>query len=225
MGKKVKGLGMAVELNNGDCFKYTETVLSRVDAVVTDPPYGCKNNCDYTRFSGGLSPHRNYHSGIIGDDKPFSPSPWLAFPQVVLWGYQFFADKVPQGTVLVWNKRRESKLGKFMSDCELAWQKGGKGVYLFNHVWDGFDRETERGKVLHPSQKPVALMAWCIERITKPGDTVFDPFMGSGATGVACVQTGRNFIGCEIDENYFNIAKRRIEQAQMQMIMPLTEGT
>ena len=73
-----------------------------------------------------------------------------------------------------------------------------------------------REKVDHPTQKPVALMRHLVELFTVEGDTVLDPFMGSGTTGVACVQTGRNFIGVEIDEGYFNIAKKRIEQAQMQ---------
>ena len=73
----------------------------------------------------------------------------------------------------------------------------------------------------HPSPKPIEYMRKLIERVTSPGDTIFDPFMGSGTTGVACVQLGRSFIGIEIDENYFKIAKRRIEQAQLQMLLPL----
>ena len=63
-------------------------------------------------------------------------------------------------------------------------------------------------------------MRWIIENYTKPGATVFDPFMGSGTTGVACVQTGRNFIGCEIDAGYFEIAQRRIALAQQQPMLP-----
>lgn len=69
----------------------------------------------------------------------------------------------------------------------------------------------------HPTQKPVALMKWVLENYTNPGDTIFDPFMGSGTTGVACMQTGRKFIGCEIDEKYFAIAKKRIEDAAAQL--------
>jgi DNA modification methylase len=68
----------------------------------------------------------------------------------------------------------------------------------------------------HPTQKPVRLMEYLITKLTKPGDTVFDPFMGSGTTGVACINTGRNFIGCEIDSGYFDIARKRIEQAQIE---------
>jgi hypothetical protein len=73
----------------------------------------------------------------------------------------------------------------------------------------------------HPSPKDPDLMAWLVVNLTTPGDTILDPFMGSGTTGVACVQTGRNFIGMEIDPGYFEIARRRIEQAQAQMRMPL----
>lgn len=79
----------------------------------------------------------------------------------------------------------------------------------------------ERG--FHPNQKPVAMLEYFIRTYTNPGDTVFDPFMGSGSTGVACVQTGRNFIGCDNDAGYFAIAQKRIAEAQLQL--PLLEVT
>lgn len=188
----------------------------KITALVSDPPYGCHNDCDYTRFTGGLSPSRNYHEGIVGDNQPFDPRPWLNFPKVVLFGYQFFADSLPLGTILVWNKKRPNQLGTFLSDCELAWCKGGKGVYLFNHVWHGFDRETERGKSLHPSQKPVALFEWIFQRLKlTPGQWVYDPFMGCGASGVAAMRLGLNFAGCEIVPEYFKIAEERIKAAAL----------
>lgn len=194
----------------GDCLDVLPTL--QAGSVVSDPPYGVNNNCDYTRFTGGLAPNHHHHHGIYGDDTPFDPSPWLAFPEAILWGYQHFAKSVPVGTILVWNKKATNQLGTFLSDCELAWMKGGVGVYLFSHIWHGFDRQTERGEgVLHPSQKPVALMAWCIEK-TK-GETIIDPYMGSGPTGVACMKLGRRFIGVERDPAYFAIAAQRIAQA------------
>lgn len=210
-----------VRLIHGDCLEVLPTLeAGSVDAVITDPPWGSNNDCDYTRFSGGLWPnHHHRRRGIIGDDEPFDPSPWLGFPQVVLWGYQFFAPRLPVGTLLVWNKKRDSQLGTFLSDGEIAWQKGGKGVYIFPHVWHGFDRASERNQgILHPTQKPVALFRWCLERATKPGDTVIDPYMGSGSCGVACIETGRDFIGIELDADYFTIAQRRIEAAQNEMV-------
>jgi len=82
----------------------------------------------------------------------------------------------------------------------------------------------ERYKYSHPTRKPVALMRYFVLTYTNPGDTVIDPFMGSGTTGVACMQTGRNFIGIEIDEHYFNIAKKRIEDAARQPLLLQPQG-
>lgn len=193
----------------GDC----TTLTIKADALICDPPYGCNNDCNYSRFSGGLSPSRNHHRGVVGDDAPFDPSPWLAYPKVILWGWQHYADRLPLGTVLVWCKKRDNQLGTFLSDCELAWQKGGKGVYLFRHVWHGFDRQSEKGKTLHPTQKPVALMQWCISRLKlPPGSTIFDPYMGSGPTALAALSLGHKFVGAEIDEKYFSIACDRVKQ-------------
>lgn len=95
------------------------------------------------------------------------------------------------------------------------WNKG-HGVYIFQHEWDGFMRASERGKGkrIHPTQKPVALMEWVVEKCTKAGDTVFDPYMGSGSTALACINTGRNFVGCEIVQEYFDGAQDRVRQAQ-----------
>jgi DNA modification methylase len=75
----------------------------------------------------------------------------------------------------------------------------------------------------HPCPKPFNVMRWIIERTTRVGDTVFDPFMGSGTTGVACLQLGRNFIGCELDPEYFKIASQRVKQAALQPVMPLSQ--
>jgi site-specific DNA-methyltransferase (adenine-specific) len=84
-------------------------------------------------------------------------------------------------------------------------------------VWHGFDRQTERGeKSLHPSQKPVALFEWCLDKLKlKAGDTVLDPYMGTGACGVACLKRGINYIGIELVEKYYQIARGRVESASI----------
>lgn len=201
-------IGNAI-LYNCDC----RELDIEADAVVTDPPYGCKNDCNYQRFTGGISHSRNFHKGIVGDNEPFDPTPWLAYKHVALFGYQYFADKLPLGTILVWNKKRSNSLGKFLSDCELAWINRGKGCYLFNHVWSGFDRQSERGnKTLHPTQKPVELMKWVIGKLKLPdGATILDPYLGSGATALATLELGYRFIGCEIEPEYYAIAKKRLD--------------
>lgn len=212
---------MTHEILTGDCLTIAPSLSQPIAAVVTDPPYGGSFNTNYSRFSGGKAPSKNFHGrnwqsrtweGIIGDDKPFDPSPWIVYPKVVLFGYQFFAEHLPLGTILVWNKNRPEVLGKYLSDCELAWQKGGYGCYLFNHVWRGFDRASERGqKTLHPSQKPVAVFKWILQRLKlKPGSWVLDPYAGSGACGLACKELDLNYIGIEISEEYAEIARQRL---------------
>lgn len=199
-------------LYRADCRDVLPT-LEGVDAVVTDPPYGGNYDTDYTRFTGCLSENRNWGERIYGDDEPFDPMPWLEYPKVCLWGYQHFARSVPVGTILVWNKKRETQLGTFLSDAELAWVNRGQGVYIRRHIWHGFDRETEREPVEHPTQKPVSLMKWCMERAgVEESDTVLDPFMGSGSTIIAAVQLGLPAIGIEIDPTYFAIACKRIAE-------------
>lgn len=193
-----------ITLYCGDCLDILPE-LSGIDLLLADPPYGTKNDCDYTRFSG-------VHPAIIGDNVPFDPAPFLEYQNVVLWGSNNFSDKLPPGALLVWDKKNDGLEGKFMSDAEVAWKKGGCGVFMFRHVWDGFNRASERGQHYHPSQKPVALMEWCIGR-HKGVKLVCDPFMGSGPSAVACFNLGIEFIGIEKDPVHFATAVKRIEAA------------
>jgi DNA modification methylase len=216
-----------VDLYCGDCLDILPTLeAGSVDAVITDPPYGMGNNNDYSRFTMGPNGHgeassRTY-APTIGDDQPFDPAPWLEYERVVLWGSNHYAQRLPVGTTLVWIKRNEAAFGSFLSDAEIAWMKGGHGVYCHKDLsMYAITRDRQ-----HPNQKPVGLFEWCMERAKVPiGATILDPFMGSGTTGVACVQTGRNFIGIEIDPGYFEIAKQRIETAQNEMIQAALPGT
>lgn len=205
-----------IDLRLGDCLEILP-MLGRVDAVVADPPYGVRKirggilRSNYTRFTGGKKWTSRDHVEVVGDDAPFDPTHFLAFPQVILFGMNCYSNRLPTGSVLVWCKKPPSSLGKFLGDCEIAWMKGGHGVYLFHHVWAGVCRDSEVGHVLHPTQKPVELMKWCIGRLKlDPGATILDPYMGSGTTGVAAVHLGYNFIGIECHEPYFKIAERRI---------------
>lgn len=200
---------------NGDC-REVMTSLPPVDLLLTDPPYGTSNNCDYTRFSGGQRKNATLRQGrawkaVNNDDKPFDPAPFLDYPNVVLWGANNFSDKLPAGAWLVWDKKQPGLEGKFMSDCEVAWKKGGCGVFLYRHVWDGFNRATERAEHYHPTQKPVALMAYCLGLFPKTR-TVLDPFMGSGSTLRAAKDLGIKSIGIELEEKYCEIAAQRLQQ-------------
>ena len=204
-----------VLLINADCRDVTEQL--KADAIISDPPYGMAWPCENARFQGGSIESqkrrpknpRVYEGTIYGDDEPFDPSPWLEYPRVVLFGCNHYAQRLPVGTTLVWLKRLDGGFGSFLSDAELAWMKGGHGVYAKRDLTMQGETATRN----HPTQKPVPLMAWCIEMAKVPeGGTVCDPYMGSGSTGVACVRLHRNFIGVEKDKRHFDNACDRIRR-------------
>ncbi len=197
-----------------DCCDVLPT-LTNVDAVVTDPPYGARTNTDSTRFSGGVitaGKRRigvDYGSPVIGDDQPFDPTLLPPADDIIIWGWNHFADSLPAGTALVWIKTADAAFGSFLSDAEIAWYNKGRGVYCFRDLTNKAESRYRQ----HPTQKPLPLMQWCV---AKTRGVVLDPFMGSGTTGVACARLGRPFIGVEIEQKYFDIACRRIDETQRQ---------
>lgn len=197
-----------------DCKEVLPT-LGKVDAVVTDPPYGMKWEGKVTvgKNGNGATGAKAKHYGVAihDDDKPFDPSMFIGFAPSILWGFNHFPQHLRRGRCLVWVKRKDNAFGSFLSDAEIAWCSEGHGVFCFRD--QSLMAETlERA---HPTQKPVPLMRWCIEQFPQ-ANTILDPFMGSGTTGVACVKLGRKFIGVEICEKYFDIACKRIESAYRQ---------
>lgn len=214
-----------VTLHLGDCLEILPT-LQGIDAVITDPPYGIGVLTNYAQRGRGALAECNDFAPIIGDDKPFDPSPLLKYKTVVLFGANYYADKLPiSGGWVVWDKLdglQSKRLWGFNdnSDCELIWTNKGNAARLIPHRWMGAMKASENDeRRVHPTQKPIALMSVLIEQYTQIGDTVIDPYMGSGTTGVACIKTGRNFIGIEKEPKYFEIAQRRIKEAEQQMIM------
>ena len=197
----------------GDCREVLPH-LPPVDLVLTDPPYGIAFDTDYTRFTSGFNVERKVHAAVIGDDKPFDPAPWLDFKTVIMWGANCYSDRLPRGSWLIWDKRHANGTA-FLADAETAWMNKGYGVYIFSKTWQGCVRSEP---IQHPTQKPTALMTWCIERSNTTG-TILDPFMGSGTTLVAAKQLGRRAIGIEIEPKYCDIAIERLRQEQL----PFTE--
>ena len=198
----------------GDCLEILPT-LPKVDAVITDPPYGI----GYSHGVGGGKLARSTqfdHHPIEGDDKPFDPSMWLGFDKVVLFGANHYASRLPDSSFwLVWDKR-DGVCSNDQADCEMAWVKGKGNARLIRHLWNGMLKDSEKGvQRVHPTQKPVAVMSWAIKQVGASG-TILDPYVGSGTTGIAVLQLGHQFIGIEIEPKYFDIACERIENAQRQ---------
>lgn len=195
-------------LIHGDC-REVLPLLPHVDLVLTDPPYGIGADRQRNSQKNGWIDY-----SCEGWDKE-RPSPWLfglmreKATECVIWGGNYFTDLLPPSMRwLVWDKGQRNFS---LADCEFAWSSQQAAARVLT---------LPRGEALqdgkeHPTQKPVRLMAWCLDMHPK-ALTVCDPFMGTGTTGVACVQSGRRFIGIERERHYFEIACRRIEQAAAQ---------
>jgi site-specific DNA-methyltransferase (adenine-specific)/modification methylase len=220
-------------------------------AIVTDPPYGQKQNTNVAHAGGiravtpgcGSRAVANVqraratgalHSagqaiawpdGIVGDDEPFDPDPWLSVsPRSLFWGAHKFAERLPAGSWLVWDKVPTGKV-RDQGDGEAAWMSGAsRPMRIYRLLWDGVcvgsaarDEVTAGQQRVHPTQKPVVLMKWCIGQMQLPRKTIIvDPYMGSGSTGVAAIQLGFPFVGMEIVPQYFDTACRRISEALKQ---------
>jgi DNA modification methylase len=197
----------------GDCMEVLPT-LGKVDAVITDPPYGLGDKWTGGKASTRASWKLNNGGAEMGwdDSAPVEiVESLLNFaPVLIIWGGNYFSLPPARGW-LIWDKIvRQFSSGH----AELAWTTIDQPVRSFNYAHAQLASE---GK-LHPTQKPLPLMRWCIDQAGNP-QTILDPFMGSGTTGVAAIQMGRKFIGIEREPKYFEIACRRIEQASRQVDM------
>ena len=205
-------IGDAV-LYHGDCLEILPT-LEKVDAVVTDPPYGIGESSKNFASRGKLASADKYERSNW-DDSPCDPRilDWAITnsDNQIIWGGNYFSLP-PTSCYLVWDKLGPAN---DFADCELAWTNMRRAVRRLRYLWNGcmrMERDIER---THPTQKPVGVMSWCLSFIPN-AETILDPFMGSGTTGVACAQLGRKFIGIEIERRYFDIACERIEKAYAQ---------
>jgi len=196
----------------GDCLEVLP-LLGKVDAVVTDPPYGIgadRNLRANKQHGNAAAPSKDY--GRKEWDTVAPEMAWAASLGVpcIIWGGNYF-DLPPSAGWLVWDKENGNN---GYADCELAWTNLPQAVRRLKWRWAGMLQQDMANKEdrVHPTQKPVQVMQWCLGFLPD-AKTVLDPFMGSGTTGVACVKLGRSFIGIEIDEGYFEIACRRIQDA------------
>ena len=186
-------------LYRGDCAEVLPT-LGRFDAVITDPPYG---------IGIASNPVRQAHQKMdwdasVPDSGLLDALRSLGDVQII-WGGNYF-QLPPSQCFLVWDKVQPQDFSLAM--CEFAWCSRKSPAKMHRQSVLSYRKD-------HPTQKPVELMVWCIEQAGNP-QTILDPFMGSGTTGVACAQLGRKFTGIEREQKYFDIAVTRIQQAYNQ---------
>ena len=212
------GEAMTVELRLGDCLEIMQELEDgSVDAVITDPPYGKKPVGHFGQRDAISFGKKDVEWDVKPPQVCFTEM-FRVSKQQVIWGYNYFSDYLPPtNCVLIWDKKNGNSP---YADAEIAWTSKSSVTKIFRLFWLGSHAHRVE-KIYHPTQKPTMLMEWVLRNYTDEGDTILDPFMGSGTTGVACVQTGRNFIGIEIEPKYYEIAEKRIAEAQLQIRMEI----
>ena len=191
-------------LIQGDC-REVMAVLPKVDACLTDPPYGIGAD----NHAGPISSGWTQWAVSEWDKERPSPETFDAIlagsKEQIIWGGNYFADLLPPSMRwLAWDKgQRDFSL----ADMELAWTSQQKAVRVFTY---GRGKAVRDGKQ-HPTQKPIALMEWCLGFLPD-AETILDPFAGSGTVAVACQRLGRQSISIELDADYFEIACKRVQE-------------
>jgi DNA modification methylase len=190
--------------------------LGRFDALVTDPPYGIgklMSGVGGTSYDWGVALKK------MKDWDTHAPHDLVNAARAqcehaVIWGGNYF-DLPPSRMYLVWAKGAGMYRRDF-AECEQAWCSWDASPRLIE-----FAPETHAGKIKkqHPTQKPLRLMHWCIDKLPKGCKTIFDPFMGSGTTGIAALAAGMEFVGVERDPEYFEVACSRIRESLRQVAL------
>ena len=226
-----------IEVHNVDCMEYMRDQPDKAfDLAIVDPPYGIgesgERNASRTKPFGSRVDNKNtkgklvlakdYKSFANGDIVPekeyFTELARISRNQI-LWGANHYISKIPYNSScwLVWDKENS---GDF-ADCELAWTSFKTAVRKFTYKWNGMLQADMKNKErrIHPTQKPMRLYQWILTNYAKPGQRILDTHLGSGSSAIAAHYFGVDFVGCEIDEHYFNLAKQRIDQETRQIAM------
>lgn len=220
----------------GDCLDYLSTLPSAsIDAVITDPPYSIGVKSD---LAGKVNPWGDRMNASYWYREWIGQAWRILKPTGCLWSFfnwrsfvifQKVSDDLGWSieSKLIWDKKMMGPGG--LKGLRPTYEEVGLWAKEKFSIPDRGLRDIQQFPTSstkptgHPAEKPLALLKWLVEISTHPGDLVLDPFAGSGTTGVACVQTGRDFLGCEIDPTYHALAVRRIAEAQQQLALPLEE--
>lgn len=209
---------------NMDCMEYMQTLPDKsFDLAVVDPPYGIGESGSKNHTRGKLAVAKNYKAFAGNDTQPPTP---MYFEQLIrvsknqiIFGANHFADKIPNPASSCWIVWDKENGNTDFADCELAWTSFKSAVRIFRFRWQGMlqGNMADKEQRIHPTQKPVALYTWIYQRYAKPGDKILDTHLGSGSSRIAAYDAGLDFVGCEIDPDYFAAQEARYQAHVAQM--------
>lgn len=218
----------------GDCLEVMKSIPDKsIDLVLTDPPYGISvdtrmHKTSNQKSGNGLALKGSYINtnwdNSIPEGKIFNEMFRVSKNQIIFGGNYFIENLHNSPCWIVWDK--DNGTTNF-ADCELAWTSYSSPIRKFKYRWNGMLQEDMANKEtrFHPTQKPVGLLERILDKYSKLGNTILDPFLGSGSTAIACRQLSRNFIGIEINPDYCKIAEDRLAQTELFILKPIIKET
>ena len=213
------------EFINGDCMDYLpEFKDNHFDLAIIDCPYGIGEDgkSNHSRGTRGIRPTMFEPKSWdkTSPDKAYFDELIRVSKDQIVWGANHFISKLPYDSPcwIVWDKQNGSN---DFADCELAWCSFKTAVRIFRFTWHGMLQGDMKNKEkrIHPTQKPVRLYRWLLANYAKQGDLILDTHVGSASSLIACEQMGFNYIGYELDIDYYNAAKKRIKEETAQYDM------
>lgn len=216
---------MTIELLNIDCMKYMAAQPDNAfDLAIVDPPYGIGESGKTNKTRGKLAVAKDYKPFAGGDLEPPSVDYFKELQRVsknqIVWGANHFMDRIVKGSPcwVVWDKENGDS---DFADCELAWTSFRTAVRRFKFLWHGMLQGDMKNKEqrIHPTQKPVKLYEWLLANYAEEGDKILDTHLGSGSSAIAAHYGKFDFVGCELDEDYYKAAKERFDRETRQCAM------
>ena len=199
----------------GDCLELMKEMPDKsIDLIVTDPPYGKKADKGTNGF--GTSKNRRYQGGWDNQrpDKQVFDEMFRISKNLIIFGANYFCDMLPfSNHWIFWDKKGDISFKNPFADGELIYTTFTSPIKRVVFKQQGFITDS-KDKRYHPTQKPSELIQMLIEQYSNEGDIILDPFLGSGTTAIACVNTNRHYIGFELDPQYYNIACKRLDEVE-----------
>jgi site-specific DNA-methyltransferase (adenine-specific) len=216
---------MSVELLNIDCMEYMTTLEDDAfDLAIVDPPYGIGENGDRNASRGKMAVAKDYKSFAGGDTNPPDKAYFIELRRVsknqIIWGANHFMQNIGLGSSC-WVVCDKMTGESDFADCELAYTSFKTAVRKFQFRWSGMLQGDMKNKEMriHPTQKPVKLYQWLLDNYAKPGQRILDTHLGSGSSAIAAHYFGVDFVGCELDQDYYEAACDRFDNETKQLAM------